>query len=181
MIKFGVMDNNLKTLRAQFLNYDAGNYFITICTAGRCHYFGEIVEGKMILTELGRFVDTQLREASRKSNVEVPLWVVMPDHIHAIVGLLKNVDAPTMPTAQRAVAPPLRTCETEGRYVPSLSRYVNSLKGAVTKYARKNGITFAWQSSYYDHWIRSRRDGNAIAEYILGNVARWSASQSDKE
>lgn len=181
MIKFGGMDNNIRTLRARFLNYDAGNYFITICTAERRHYFGEIIEGKMMLTELGHYVDNQLREASRKSNVEVPLWVVMPDHIHAIVELLKNVDTPTMPTAQRAVAPPLRTREAETRYVPSLSRYVNSLKGAVTKYARKNGITFAWQSSYYDHWIRSRRDGNAIAEYILGNVARWSASKSDKE
>jgi hypothetical protein len=30
-----------------------GNYFVTICTRNRIQYFGNVVNGKMILSELG--------------------------------------------------------------------------------------------------------------------------------
>lgn len=41
-----------KTPRAQFLDYDEGDYFITICTHDRKHYFGEIYNGEMAQAEM---------------------------------------------------------------------------------------------------------------------------------
>lgn len=61
----------------------------------------------------------------------------MPNHIHAIVVLNDNdiyYEDPYM--QQRAVNPSERGNGYEKRHVTLLSRYVNSLKGAVTKYAR---------------------------------------------
>lgn len=174
------MEQYRKTPRTKYLGYLTGNYFITICTASRRPYFGMIADGEMVLSNIGLFVDSQLRHASDFTDFEVPLWVVMPEHIHAIVCIPDNpVSEPASPLEQRSVASPLRACSGEQRQVPNLSRYINSLKGAVTKFARRNDIDFAWQSRYYDHLIRDSHDGNNIAEYILSNVAkRWEAMRA---
>ncbi len=42
--------NKYRIESARLKGYDYGNaglYFITICTANREHYFGEIIDGKM--------------------------------------------------------------------------------------------------------------------------------------
>ncbi len=41
------------TARAQWHDYNGGAYFITICTHQHRHYFGEILDGKMRLTQVG--------------------------------------------------------------------------------------------------------------------------------
>lgn len=44
------------TIRLQ--SWDYGNnaaYFITICTQNRKHYFGDVVDGNMQLSEIGKF------------------------------------------------------------------------------------------------------------------------------
>ena len=43
----------IPSARAQWHNYDGGEYFVTICTRDREHYFGEIAGGKMHLSEMG--------------------------------------------------------------------------------------------------------------------------------
>ena len=44
----------IKSARLQNWDYaNSGMYFITICTADRQHYFGEVVEGEMQLSEIG--------------------------------------------------------------------------------------------------------------------------------
>ena len=65
-------------------------YFVTICTKDRVHYFGRICEDMMCLSEIGEFLSTQLQKATDYfCDVEVPLFVVMPNHLHAMV-LVKN-------------------------------------------------------------------------------------------
>lgn len=163
-----------KSPRAKFIDYDAGAYFITICTRNHKHHFGTIYDGVMRLSELGAFVNRQLEEASRFcSDIEVPLHVVMPNHIHAIVCIRHDGRTEHIPFVDRSLSPALRRLATCQRHVPTLSRYVNSLKGATTKFAREKGIAFEWQSRYHDHTIRNRADGNKIAHYILNNVAKW--------
>ena len=59
---------------------------MTFCTKNREHYLGEILDGKMSLTNVGKFADEQFRNVTEHyPYAEIPLWVVMPDHIHAIV------------------------------------------------------------------------------------------------
>ena len=65
-------------------------YFITICTAHRKHYFGEIKKGKMEFTPVGVIADILWHEIPHHaSHVRLGNFVVMPNHIHGIL-LLDN-------------------------------------------------------------------------------------------
>ena len=166
------MDQYRITPRASFLDYDSGDYFITVCTKEKKHFFGEIANGVMCFSPIGAFTDEQLRKVNVFCpNIEIPVFVVMPNHIHAIVCM--DVESIYDGNEQRSPNPSLRVNLTCQRHVPTLSRYVSSLKGAVTKYAKTLGLEFAWQSRYYDHLIRGNADRNNICEYIDNNVARW--------
>lgn len=69
----------------------AGAYFITICTKDRLHYFGEIENGAMQLSQVGVIADTLWHEIPHHTkNVELGAFVVMPNHIHGILILTGN-------------------------------------------------------------------------------------------
>ena len=75
-----------KSPRAQWIEYNAGLYFITICTHNWVHYFGEIKFGKIYLIELGEYLDKTLQGASNHNNyINILQYVIMPNHLHAIV------------------------------------------------------------------------------------------------
>ena len=149
-----------KSPRANFHDYNGGNYFVTICTKEKRHYFGEIIDGRMVLSLIGRFANEGLASIhTHHAYVEVPLYVVMPNHIHAIVCIHR-------PIGQSGDLPTGRT---------ALSVVVGGYKQSVTRFARQNGVRFAWQARYHDHIIRGTEDGNKIACYIESNVSRWDA------
>lgn len=149
-----------KSPRATFHDYSGGNYFITICTHEKKHYFGKILDGEMRFSEIGKYADEALRTLhTHYKYVKVPLYVVMPNHIHAIISIVRPSDAPgCIPTTRTA-----------------LGVVVGGYKQAVTRFARRNNIVFGWQSRYHDHIIRDSTDGNKIADYILHNIARWDS------
>ena len=71
----------------------AGAYFITICTHNRIHYFGEIQNGVMNLSNVGVIADILWHEIPHHAkNVELGAFVVMPNHIHGILILTGNDD-----------------------------------------------------------------------------------------
>jgi REP element-mobilizing transposase RayT len=55
----------------------------------------------------------------------------------------------------------------------TISSVVGSYKSAVTKHAHRLGLSFAWQSRFYDHIIRDDRAYRAISEYIINNPVKW--------
>ena len=145
-----------KSPRATFHDYKVGDYFVTICTKGKQHFFGKIINGEMYLSSIGTFADRQFASISEHyPYAQALLWVVMPNHVHAII----RIDDERKQEAGRS----------------PLSRVVGGMKRAVTLYAQQNHIEFGWQSRYHDHIIRGTRDGNNIAEYITTNVARWDS------
>ena len=167
------MEQYRNSPRAKFIDYDKGDYFVTICTHNKKHYFGEIKNGTMILSEIGKFVERQLIRCDELCrDLYIPLYVVMPNHIHFIISI--NGDRiDTNQFEQRTPNPALRANPSCRRHVPALSKYVSSLKGAVSKYAKSTGAEFGWQPRYHDHLIRGHTDGNNIGEYIMNNVAKW--------
>ena len=170
------MNQYRKTPRAKFIDYDFGNYFITICTKDRQQYFGKIENGIMKLSAIGKFLDSQLsRYNDFCKNIEIPIYVIMPNHLHAVICIKSKAADSTsdINLYQRAPNPSLRCDPTYQRLVPTLSRYISSLKGSVTKYAISKGIVFEWQQRYHDHLIRGNDDARNIHEYILNNVTRW--------
>ncbi len=167
------MEQYRKTPRARFLDYDYGEYFVTICTKDKTHYFGEIHDNEMHLSEIGKFCYDQFaNHHSQNHQIEIMDFTVMPNHVHTIVRI-KQDNAPNESTDQRAPNPYLRAHHTCQRHVPTLSRYISSFKGAITKYAKANNVDFALQSRYHDHFIRGTRDGDKIRNYIINNVSNW--------
>lgn len=157
-----------KSPRAKFHNYSGGNYFVTICTKDKSHYFGHISDNTMHLAPIGQYCEIQLRELSKHyPYAEIPLFVVMPNHIHAIICIQEPENTTISSAANRTHEPCVPTIRT------LLSVVVGRLKRSVTMYARKRDIIFAWQNRYHDHIIRGTIDGNKIADYINQNVARW--------
>ncbi|MBP1677427.1 MAG: hypothetical protein H6Q20_1986 [Bacteroidetes bacterium] len=76
----------ISSARAVWHDYNGGDYFITICTSERLHYFGEIYNGKMQLNELGRKLDELiLNITTHNSYCVIPLYQIMPNHVHLIV------------------------------------------------------------------------------------------------
>ncbi len=68
-------------------------YFITICTHGRNHYFGEIADRKMILSEIGKYAWACWFEIPKHFPfVLLDAFVVMPNHIHGIIIIDKPVE-----------------------------------------------------------------------------------------
>ena len=85
----------IPSTRAQWWDY--GNnaaYFITICTANRKHYFGDIRNGKMKLSPIGIIADIFWHEIRKHADfVKLGEFVVMPNHIHGILIIDKPDDA----------------------------------------------------------------------------------------
>ena len=89
----------------------AGAYFITACTQGRARLFGEIVEGRMRLNAAGDMVWRIWNDMpSHYPGIDIDEFIVMPDHIHAIVDIRAN--EPRYPSGivdTRSGGPPCRS------------------------------------------------------------------------
>jgi REP element-mobilizing transposase RayT len=63
-----------------------GAYFITICTRNREHFFGEIIDAKMNLSEIGVFANTcWINIQNHFPHFYLDEYIVMPNHVHGIV------------------------------------------------------------------------------------------------
>ncbi len=166
-----------KSPRADWLAYNEGRYFVTVCTRDHRHCFGKIENGVMTFTDVGRCLDGLLNDAtSHQPYIRVLQHVVMPNHFHAIV----EVESGDCRDAARRVRENVDNADAscrvptkKGYKLPKLSFFIGSLKSAVTKYAHECGIPFAWQPRYHDHAIRDWKDNNNISQYIENNVMNW--------
>ena len=175
-----------KTPRAKWLEYNDGEYFVTVCTCERKHYFGQIEDDIMTLSLIGKCLDTMLMDASKyQSYIHVSQYVIMPNHFHAIISIDSNEfkDNPKVGTQYIASEKSnTNICQADAMYCvpttkgykrPLLSSFIALLKAAVTRHAHKNNLAFTWQSRYHDHAIRDYNDKNNITQYIANNVLNW--------
>ena len=178
----------IPSARAAWHNYDGGMYFVTICTGGREHYFGEITNGEMRLSEIGRYADECIKNIPQHNLYAiVPLYVIMPNHIHLIVVIddpVETVHAPSQTTPFQKQQQSRWLDENVNEKMQTISQRKNKLsfaignfKSAVTKFANQNQILFSWQTRFHDHIIRKTDEMNRIAEYIETNVLRWESDE----
>jgi len=195
---------NRHTPRAKWHKYNGAEYFVTICTNGREHYFGEVRDGQTQLTAVGECLRTQIENVQNHyPYAEIPLYVIMPNHVHLIV-VIDGGKTPYDRTICRDAACHVRNNDVyhvendadaardrnadAARDVPTgknvqmqnvanrrgwLSVCIGGIKSAVTRFARENGIPFAWQPRYHDRIVRNQNEMNRIAEYIEQNPAKW--------
>ncbi|MGI6048918.1 MAG: type I restriction-modification enzyme R subunit C-terminal domain-containing protein [Petrimonas sp.] len=88
--------NKYRIQSARLQNWDycwAGAYFITICTKNREHYFGEVENEEMILSEIRCIVEQEwLKTFDMRPDMNLQMgdYQVMPNHFHAIIIIGEN-------------------------------------------------------------------------------------------
>ena len=190
--KVDVMDKfqnkyRIPSARAPWWDYaNAGAYFITICTAHRIHYFGEIANMQFIASPIGQTAEKYWHDIPTQFQfVKLGAFVVMPNHIHGIL-IINESDTYTDTVETRLIASlprpdnpdePHKTGGFAGSKNPMLnnniSRIVRWYKGVCTFQMRKIHADFQWQSRFYDHIIRNDDEYQRIANYIKTNPENW--------
>ncbi len=169
-------------------NWDYGwnaYYFITICTEGREFYFGEIVNQKMKLSEIGILANEFWLEIPKHfQHITLDEYIIMPDHIHGIILIDKPKSGDrgnnTVKTRQCLVSTAMNTNKNEDNKTVGQTRFQNqgkntlssiigSFKSVVTKNARKINPDFSWQSRFHDHVVRDEKSLHNIRRYIKNN------------
>ena len=90
----------IESARAKWHDYDNGFYFVTICTKNREYFFGTIQNTEMVLSETGKYLKQQLQTIGEHYlYAEIPLWTIMPNHIHLIV----SIDGGRLPHKKRDI------------------------------------------------------------------------------
>ena len=165
----------IPTARATWHDYNGGEYFITICTAHMKHYFGEIYNGEMIYTTMGHYAVENLEQIkTHYPYCEIPTFVVMPNHIHAIVVIDDSAKTGGTGDAGRLKNDvPDEKMQSISHQRGRLSTSMGGFKRAITCFANSNKIDFGWQARFHDHIIRNQEEMNAYATYIENNPLKW--------
>ena len=178
---------------ARLRNWDYsadGIYFITICTAGHEYFFGEIVNKKMVLSEIGTLVQ---REWEKSFEVRAELfcdwYVIMPNHIHAILRIENGNNETMKDELQYLNSPDIRDEQivkpfkfgVAYRSPKSISSFVAGFKSVVTVKAHKIQADFGWQTRFHDHIIHNNQEYQRIADYIAENPATWEHDKFYRE
>jgi len=183
--------NKYRIPSARLQNWDYGwnaPYFVTICTKNRECYFGDIVNGEMLLSEIGKIVKTEWKktfEIRPDMNLIMGEYIIMPNHFHAIIIIGENKYNAQRNThcrdAMHCVSTPKTTTnDTKNKFGPqskNLASIIRGFKIGVTKNARKIHADFAWQPRFHDHIIRNNESFQKITDYIANNPLNW---QGDK-
>ena len=174
-------DNDLpkrKSTRLKNFDYSsAGAYFVTICVRDRMQILSEIVRTDLTsanktigisvgeglappeitvkLKPCGEIVKEQLQLIeTRFPGVTVEDYVVMPDHIHAVIFLHENAGG----------ASPS----------PTLDDVICAFKSLTSRSCKqKYGIEKMFQLSSAEHIVRDREDYETRRKYIYENPKRW--------
>lgn len=165
-----------------------GYYFITIVTKNREHWFGQIVDGKMNLSEIGEIAEQYWAEIPcHFPFVKLDEYIVMPNHIHGIIIIentvnhdksVESVETQNLASLRSTVSNVL--VSNFGPQSKNIASIIRGFKIGVTKYATNNNIPFKWQPRFYDHIIRDN-DLNRIRQYMLNNPLNWEMDDNNQK
>ena len=155
-------------------------YFVTICTTQKEHWFGEILDGKMIPNDTGKIAWKYWYEIpAHYPFVELDAFVVMPNHVHGLIRIDNDIgshmplaDAGEIRSGMQLHATTTKNKRHFGKPVAdSLSMMINTYKGAVTRELGRiqgNPIRL-WQHNFHDHIVRDEKELWAVRQYIRDN------------
>jgi putative transposase len=137
----GLFKNKYRIDSARLEEYDYasdGIYFITICTQEKEIYFGEVIDGKMVLNEIGKLADKYWLEIPQHfENVILNEYVVMPNHVHGIVVIDNDKKSGNTAYNNNANAVGDTTCRDEACLV---STYADMDKTPISETNADNGL-----------------------------------------
>ena len=145
-------------------------YFVTICVQHMEQRFGEIISSQLELNDAGRMIaDTWESNAARFAGMELDQFVVMPNHLHAIVFLGTDSEVMTSNVSLSQIVQSFKSISTVN--------YVRNVKaGAFPPFDR-----VLWQRGFHDRIIRNDRELEAARRYIDENPARAEQRRNAEE
>ena len=159
------MDNKPKRKNLRLRNFDysqAGYYFVTICTRDKQKLLSSIVKGGPFdaaaaeLTSIGKEIVKTIDFIEKQcANILFDKYVIMPNHLHAIIVLQVVAGGGGTPPLQKII----------GQLKSFTNKKYNEISGT------KNLIL--WQRSYYDRIIRNEKEYRGIWDYIDTNPSKW--------
>jgi putative transposase len=114
-------------------------YLVTTVTHDRRPLFGDFTLGRVVIAEMRGLHDA--------GAVHSLAFVLMPDHLHWLLGLRGPL---TLPTVMK-------------RFKGRSARAVNAVLGCAGP---------VWQPAYHDHAVRREEDLREIARYMVANPLR---------
>jgi putative transposase len=185
-----------RTIRLKGYDYSQeGLYFITMCCFNRKCLFGDVENGEMVLNEYGTIAGNEwLNTPNIRKNVELDVFVIMPNHMHGIIilngvtgmGELHSPQQIPPDTGKGGLHPPdnkkgeLHSPQRSPPQGPSdnIGAIVRGYKGSVTKQLNLLNIGYiVWQRNYWEHIIRNEQSHKRISEYIINNPAKWNSDK----
>jgi putative transposase len=169
-----MMNSTRKSGRLKKYSYrKPGAYFVTFATREMTPFFGEVIERKMHLNELGAVAEEEWRKtAQMRPGIELDEFVVMPNHIHAIIRI-KDWGAGKLGEiiAGYKAAVSSRILKEGSRRGPP--------QAALTGALRAPSKVSIWHRGYYERIIRNERELQRIREYIRRNPEKWGRGKKD--
>lgn len=151
-------------LRHANIDYSHGTFFVTIQAAFNKTIFGAVVGTKSELNVLGEAVAESLRTlGERYPGTEVIEFVVMPNHLHAILRI-----------AQRQDNRKHQLGYVIGRFKGWIAKVYRDLRAAGR--AVNVGAT-PWQRDYWERLVTSEEKLQAYRRYIQLNPAKWASDR----
>ena len=158
------------TLRLKSWNYsNPGFYFITFSTFNKIPYFGEVRNGKMIYSGMGKIAVKYWNYIPRQFPfIKLDVFQIMPDHIHVVIYMQETNHIST-----KGYGGVTGSKNPMGK--GTTGEIIRWYKGRVTFEINKRfpESSFYWQSRYYDHIIRNNVSLNRIRKYIKNNPKNY--------
>lgn len=176
--------------RWQYWDYSVpAGYFITLCIANRECILGNIKNGKMILSEFGKIVETEIQKIPQYHyRAILDASVVMPNHIHCIITLGEygfDNGVSIIGNVEEIHEFPLHTINEIKQFRKQRRKMIiPKILGKLQQQTSKNINILNdtpgeknWQANYHDHVIRNDAEYKRIKNYILNNPANWEADK----
>jgi REP element-mobilizing transposase RayT len=177
-----------KELRIKQYDYSSkGAYFITVCIKDRAQILSAIInpvgvgaldDPEIRLTQIGRIVEKYLLSSENISGVTIDKYVIMPDHIHAIIFLDPNKYIDQAFGSSRAPTP-TDLCVTDksdqksGKHLTPPNEMLPHIISTFKRFCNKEIGCNIFQRGYIEHIIRDIEDYRTRVKYICENPLRW--------
>ncbi|MGB3778116.1 MAG: transposase [Tunicatimonas sp.] len=151
---------------------------MTICTHDREHFFGEVRNEKMVLSDMGSIVYEEwckTPEIRKSISLTLEVSCVMPNHFHALL----LIGDPELPSHYgRFLATNAAPAKFGGAHSQTLGAIVRGFKGSCTNRIHRAGFSdFRWQPRFHNHIVRDHYSFLRIRQYILDNPRRWQGDR----
>jgi putative transposase len=183
-MKYNPDKHHRRSIRLKNYDYSqSGAYIITICTHQKECLFGDFVDDNMVLNDYGHIVESEwLKTPQIRPYVELDAFVVMPNHFHGILYIIKDDMLKTSNgRGMMHHAPTTNKREFSKPIAHSLPTIVGGFKAAVTRQINRLRNTpggTLWQPNYYETIIRSEYMLNTRRQYIASNPAKWDNDEN---